>query len=188
MRAHFSAALRSRLQLPALLCTVVLTLGLSSPAQAADGCNVLLCLAGNWKNISQCRPPVAEMMRDVARGRHFPGCDSGGNSAAANRAIAASECPLQYRTETMAEGTIEYLCPFSSVIDVAVEGRPWCRTWWSPSGDSVTEWLPAARAAFAANPTEIDERFAHDYVAWVAAQEAARIAAEEAARQAGGGA
>ena len=181
MKAHFSTIPRSLahlVALGALVCSVT--------AQAADGCTVLLCLAGNWKNISQCRPPVEEMMRDVARGLHFPGCESGGNSAAGNRAIAASECPPQYRTETLVESSIDYQCPFSSVIGVSVDGKPWSRTWWSASGDSVTEWLPAAREAFAANPTEIDERFALDHAAWVAAQQAARVAADEAARQAGG--
>lgn len=169
------------------LAASVLAAAFSAPANAADGCTVLLCLAGNWKNISECRPPVEEMMRDVARGRHFPSCDTSGNSNAGNRYLSPDQCPVQYRSEVLVESAIDYMCPFSNVIDVAVQGVPWSRTYWSGSGDSVTEWLPAARAAFATNPTEIDERFNLDYATWVAAKEAERLAAEEAARKAGTG-
>lgn len=57
-----------------------LALGLSSwsiPARAqgaSDGCVVLLCLAGNWRNISTCVPPVRRALRDLMLGRSFPLC------------------------------------------------------------------------------------------------------------------
>lgn len=46
-------------------------------ARAADGCTVLLCLAGNWRNISQCVPPVRQALRDLMLGRGFPVCGFG---------------------------------------------------------------------------------------------------------------
>ena len=67
---------------------------------------------------------------------------------------------------------------------------PWSRTWWSPSGDSVVEWLPAAKAAFANSPDAMDERFDRDHAAWVISEQirlAAEAAAAAAAAQGGGG-
>jgi hypothetical protein len=163
------------------LAASVLGAAFWAPAHAADGCTVLLCLAGNWKNIAECRPPVEEMMREVARGRHFPGCDSSGNSQAGNTYLEPALCPIQYRRVVGQDENLQplYGCPFANVVNVAVEGVPWSRTYWSGS-DSVTEWLPAARAAFAQNPTDIDERFNNDYAAWAIAEQA-RLAAEAAA-------
>ena len=51
-----------------------------------------------------------------------------------------------------------------------LDGQPWTRLWWSPSGDSVTQWMPAARTAFANNPSAMDDRFDHDYTIWLANQ------------------
>ena len=82
-----------------------------------------------------------------------------------------------------------YSCPYSGVIHVAIEGQAWSRTWWSPSGDSVVEWLPAAKAAFAGTPGVMDDQFDRDYAAW-AISEQGRLAAESAAEAAsaqGGG-
>ena len=81
-------------------------------------------------------------------------------------------------------------CPCSGVIHVPVEGRPWSGPWWSPSGDSVVEWLPAAKAAFANSPDAMDERFDRDHAAWVISEQvrlAAEAAAAAGAAQGGGG-
>ena len=192
MKAHFSTAVRTLVQLVALSG---LALGVSGPAHAVDGCKVLLCMAGNWKNISQCEPTVRQAMNDVARGRGWPTCNMGGNSASGNQYVAPEQCPEQYITNagTDESGRIIYSCPFSGVIQVAVEGRPWSRTWWSPSGDSVVEWLPAAKAAFANAPDAMDERFDRDHAAWVISEQVRRAsdlaegAAAAAAAQGGGG-
>ncbi len=48
----------------------------ANASQAVDGCKVLLCLAGNWKNISQCVPPVEEAFKESALGHPFPSCPS----------------------------------------------------------------------------------------------------------------
>jgi hypothetical protein len=178
MKAHFSSTARTLVQLAALSG---LGLGLSAPAHAVDGCKLLLCMAGNWQNISQCDPTVRQALRDVARGRGWPTCSMAGNSASGNQAVAPEQCPPQYRSSSIdVSGQIIYSCPFSGVIHVAVDGQPWSRTWWSPSGDSVVEWLPAAKAAFASSPDAMDDRFERDHAAWVISEQV-RLAAEAAA-------
>ena len=170
MKAHFSIAIRPLVHLAACLGLLIgLGLGFSGPAQAVDGCKLLLCMAGNWQNISQCTPIVRQALRDVARGHGWPTCSMGGNSASANQYVALEQCPEQYlaKAGTDEGGRDIYSCPFSGVILVAVEGRPWSRTWWSTSGDSVVEWLPDAKAALASWPDSMDARFDRDHAAWV---------------------
>lgn len=189
MKAHFSTAARSLAQLAAVSS---LGLALSAPAHAVDGCKVLLCMAGNWKDISQCEPTVREAMRDAARGRSWPSCSSAGGSGSANQYVAPEQCPEQYRTIAGADdnGRVTYACPFSSAVQVVVDGQPWSRTWWSPSVDSVVEWLPPAKAAFARSPGAMDARFDQDHAAWVISEQvrlAAEAAAAAAITQGGGG-
>lgn len=60
-----------------LALVIGMALGLTSlpkPAAASEGCTVLLCLAGNWRNISACVPPVRKALRNLALGRSFPFC------------------------------------------------------------------------------------------------------------------
>ena len=152
------------------LCLAVILICAAATAQAVDGCKVMLCLAGNWRNIGACRGEVEQALRDVARGRGFPECGMGGDSRAANTFISPDRCPLQYRTEIQLESGVMYVCPFSGVIDAVVAGQPWSRTWWAPDGDSATEWLPAAKAQFAGDPGAMDARFDRDYTAWLAVQ------------------
>ena len=178
MKAHFSAAARTLVQLVAF-CG--LSLGLNGPAKAVDGCTLLLCMAGNWMSIGQCVPPVRQALRDLLRGRAWPTCGMVGDSGTANQNVAPEQCPEQYRTADVdyRDQTV-YSCPFRGVIHVAVGGQPWSRTWWSESGDSVVEWLPAAKTAFAGLPSAMDDRFDRDYAAWVSSRQA-RPAAEAAA-------
>ena len=195
MKAHFSTAIRPLVPLArfvrlaassGLVLGVGLWLGLVGPAHAVDGCKLLLCMAGNWQNISQCEPTVRQALRDVARGRGWPSCSMGGDSATGNQYLAPEQCPEQYRTSwTEESGNVSYNCPLGGVIHVAVEGRPWSRTWWSPSGDSVVEWLPASKAAFAGRPDAMDDRFDRDRAAWVLSGQAS-LAAEAADRSAAG--
>ena len=170
MKAHSSPALRAlaRLAGPSAL-VLALSLGFSGTAQAVDGCKLLLCLAGTWQNISQCTPTVRQALRDVARGRAWPTCAMGGSSASGNQFVMPEQCPQQYIGDfgTNEGGGQIYSCPFSGVIHVAVDGQPWSRTWWSPSGDSVVEWLPAAKQAFANTPQSMDDRFERDLATWL---------------------
>jgi hypothetical protein len=146
-------------------------------------------MAGDWQNISQCAPTVRQALHDVARGRGWPSCSMGGDSTSGNQFVAPEQCPAQYITNSGTDegGRVISNCPFGGVIHVAVDGRPWSRTWWSPSGDSVVEWLPVAKAAFASSPSAIDGRFDRDHAAWVVSEQV-RLAAEAvAAAQSGGG-
>ena len=194
MKAHFSTAIPPLVQLMRLVArsgrvlgvALGLGFGMVGPAHAVDGCKLLLCMAGNWQHISQCVSTVREALRDVARGRVWPSCGMAGDSASGNQYVAPEQCPEQYRTRSIDwRDQLVYSCPFSGVIHVAVEGRPWSRTWWSPSGDLVVEWLPAAKAAFASTPEAMDDRFDRDHAEW-AISEQARLAAEAAAAAAAG--
>ena len=186
MKAHFKIAFGPLVRLAALSC---LGFGLSGSALAVDGCKLLLCMAGNWQNINQCEPTVRQALRDVARGRGWPTCSMSGNSASGNQFVAPDQCPEQYRTIVGNDdnGRVIYGCPYSGVIHVAVQGQPWSRTWWSPSGDSVMEWLPAARAGFASSPSSMDDRFDRDHAAWVISEQIRLAAAAAAAAAQGGG-
>lgn len=174
MKAHFSTTVHTLGQLAAHSgraagLALVLSLGISAPAHAVDGCKLLLCMAGDWQHIGECTPTVRQALRDVARGRVWPTCSLVGGSATGNQAVAPEQCPQQYRTTTTNESGQDTLhCSFSGVIHVAVDGQAWSRTWWSASGDSVVEWLPAAKAALAGAPGAMDDRFERDLAAWVA--------------------
>lgn len=70
----------------------------SMPAHAADGCKVLLCMAGNWRNIAACEPEVRQAMRDAARGRGWPRCSmasggGGGSNTSSNTGSNPSANP-----------------------------------------------------------------------------------------------
>ena len=200
MKTHFSTVIQPSSQFRRFVRFVRLAacsglvlslwLGLSAPAHAVDGCKLLLCMAGNWKNIGQCEPTVRQALRDAARGRSWPACSMGGSSASANQYVAPQQCAPQYRTSWEdRNGNIVYSCPYSGVIHVAIEGQAWSRTWWSPSGDSVVEWLPAAKAAFAGKPDVMDDQFERDYAIWAISEQgrlAADSAAEAASAQGGG--
>lgn len=78
--------------------------GLVAPAaQASDyGCQVLLCLSNpnGPRAVSECRPPIDRLFRDLARGRSFPTCDlasapnqSGGRSWAQQSYNVYDLCP-----------------------------------------------------------------------------------------------
>ena len=62
MKAHFSTAARFLVKLCAASS---LGLVLSGPAQAIDGCKLLLCMAGNWQHISQCTGIVREAKEEL---------------------------------------------------------------------------------------------------------------------------
>lgn len=156
-------------------------------AQASDGCTVLLCLAGNWRDIPQCVPPVKKAFRDLARGRGWPSCSmaGAGNSARASR----PQCPPQYLIpyEAGDSGEVHYTCRFAGAVESRIKGQPWSRTWWNKSGDTVTEWFSLGRSQMEAASTPIDDQFDRDYADWVKAEED-KAKAEAAADSSSGGA
>jgi hypothetical protein len=136
-------------------------------AHAVDGCLVLLCLAApSWRSIPQCVPPIRQLLHDLARGRPFPTCamSGPGTSARLQIAHAPSHCPPQYTREVPGANAPTYRCDFAATIAVDVSGASWSRTWWNSAGDSVTEFLPAAKAQLGA----WNSRFDDDYAAWQA--------------------
>ena len=76
-----------------------------TPTQAADGCRFLLCIAGPWSSIAECRPTVYEVFHDLSRGRPFPSCDmSGPGNIANNMWTNEASCPSMYRQYTPESG------------------------------------------------------------------------------------
>lgn len=149
----------------------VLAAMLPLPARAVDGCTVLLCLAApSWRSIEECVPPVRQVLRDLARGKPFPICAmaGAGNTASHNWSAAPDFCPQQYtRVYDRPNGAV-YTCDYNGAISVTVDGVPFARTWWSMSGDSVTDFSPAAKAQLGT----WDKRFDDEFAAWLANQPA----------------
>lgn len=77
----------------------------SGQAHAVDGCKVLLCLAGNWSNISQCRPDVEEALRQVERGQGLPSCEMAGAGNVA-RVVSSYYDPCPDGTTALAPGLV----------------------------------------------------------------------------------
>lgn len=167
-QAHGSHDVPLRTLGPVALCLAALT---PAPAEAVDGCTVLLCLAApNWRSIEPCVPPVRQLLHDLARGKPFPACAMSGAGNAASHAWAAAPnfCPPQYtRVQDGPNGPI-YRCDYTGAISVSVDGAPFARTWWSLDGDSVTEFSPAAKAQLGT----WDPRFDDEFAAWLATRPA----------------
>lgn len=144
-----------------------LTVLAPSPAQAVDGCVVLLCLAApSWRAIPQCVPPIRQLLRDLARGKVFPTCamSGGGNASSHAWASAPDFCPPQYTRQWDGPNGPSYICDYTGAISVSVDGAPFARTWWSMSGDTVTDFSSPAKARLGS----WDMRFDDDYAAWLA--------------------
>jgi len=142
---------------------------LASPARAADGCTVLLCLAApSWRSIAQCVPPVREVLRDLARGRAFPVCGMGGpgNESEHRFSLAPGFCPPHYSHVFDGPSGPLYLCDYDGAVAVTVNGGLFTRTWWRMDGDSVTEFTDAAKVQLGT----WDPRFDEEYAAWLATQ------------------
>lgn len=155
----------------ALLIGLVLTL-IAMNARAADGCQVLLCLAApKWRDIPMCVPVVQRVLRDLARSRPFPVCamSGAGNTANHDWASAPTFCPPQYTRVIDGAGDgaspPRYECNYHGAISVLINGAPFTRTWWTLGGDTVTEFSPAAKAQLG----YWDTRFDDDYARWLGA-------------------
>jgi hypothetical protein len=152
----------------ALLTALVLTLA-AMPARAADGCQVLLCLAApSWRDIPQCVPPVQQVFRDTARGKPFPVCrmSGAGNSANHEWASAPSFYPPQYTQVIDGAGAPIHRCDYVGAISVWINGLLFSRTWLAPGGDSVTDFSAAAKAQLGS----WDTRFDDEHARWLALQ------------------
>ena len=141
----------------------VVLLGSSPAAQAVDGCQLLLCLAGNWRGIPLCVPTVKQAFRDLARGRPFPTCSMAGSSNTASHSWASeATCPpfYSYVNETGGWGG----CTYPGVISVMMNGVPWSDVYWSFDGATATRYYGPSRAALG---DSIDPTYDRDAAAYV---------------------
>ena len=143
---------------------------ITSRAEAADGCLVLLCFAApSWSSIPQCVPPVQQVLSDLAHGKPFPICKTAGagNGATHQWSSAPAFCPPQYIAITETDsGVAAHWCAYDGAITVKIDGAPWLTTWWSMGNGSVTDYSPAAKAKFGT----WDTRFEDDFAAWLASR------------------
>lgn len=150
----------------------VILVGLaSSAAHAADGCKFLLCIAGPWQSISECRPTVKEVLRDLARGHPIPTCNMGSsgssNTGASYRYNSASTCPRMYWRLNPRTGDY-YHCSYPYVITVNIDGALWEKVYFQTDGDTSTWYSDAARSALKG---DIDPTYDRDLSAWEASQQ-----------------
>ncbi len=125
-------------------------LGTSQSARAADGCLVRLCFAApSWSLIAQCVPPIRSVLGDFARGRAFPTCgmSCAGNTANNGRSSTPDCCPPQYTTAIEMESDTRYQYRYDGAVSGTIDGVLWAPTWSNLSGETVTEFTPAAKAA-----------------------------------------
>jgi hypothetical protein len=147
----------------------IATLTFSHTAFALDGCKVLLCLAGNWKGIAACVPPVREALRDMALGRAYPHCSMSSGPEPApdpahpepNRADSyptdEESCPVMYSRYDRHGWW--HSCKYQGVITVVVHGAEWTRVYWDGAGDTSTGYSPVALSQLGegVDPTYADD-------------------------------
>lgn len=59
-----------------------------------------------------------------------------------------------------------YTCDYAGAVSVNIDGALWTRTWWNFSGETVTEYTPAAKTGLGTWETKFDD----DYAAWLGMQ------------------
>jgi hypothetical protein len=154
---------------------IAMTALTGTSTQAADGCKVLLCLAGNWRHIEQCVPPVEQALRDLALGRSYPSCDMSQNgpvnapssqtASAASALTTQTTCPPMYSLYSQ-ENNNWIGCTYVGVISLMVNGASWTDTYWDMTGETSTHFYDVARAAL---PT-VDPTYDNDLAAYLATQ------------------
>jgi hypothetical protein len=142
----------------------------TTTAHAADGCKFLLCIAGPWSRIAECRPTVYEVFHDLARGRPFPTCDmSGPGNSANNIWTDANTCPSMYRQYNPESGAYAS-CTYPGRISVSINGALWSQVYWNTSGTTSTWYSDSARSSLAQGVAPLDDIFLRDLTSWNSAQ------------------
>ena len=60
-----------------------------------------------------------------------------------------------------ASGSSYAYAPTAGAVSVSIDdGAPWTRTWWTLGGDTVTEFIPAAKAQLGTWDTRFDDDYA----------------------------
>jgi hypothetical protein len=149
------------------MALAVLSLLFTTAAHAADGCKFLLCIAGPWSSISECRPTVHEVFHDLARGRGFPTCDMSGEDNSANNAWATeATCPIMYRYYEPESGAYAG-CTYPGRISVYVNGSLWSQVYWTRSGNTSTWYSDAAvQSLNQPGAAALDHTFLNDLTSW----------------------
>lgn len=143
----------------------------ASSAFAVDGCEVMLCMAGNWRHISACVPPVTRAIRDAARGHSWPTCHmssggSAGSVAETSNPTTMATCPAMYREFEDGESGPRYIgCRYQGVVQVTKDGLPYTTMYWDAAGNSVTEFSAAAKADLRG---DYDHTYDDELAAWLA--------------------
>ena len=142
---------------------LLVALAVPVAAHAVDGCQVMLCMSGNWKGIPLCVPPVRQVLKDLARGKPLPSCSMGDGGSAANHQWATrANCPPMYSLYHMDSGAWVG-CRYAGVISVKVDGAPWADVFWSRQGNTSTRHHTAARAALG---DQLDTTYDDDLRMW----------------------
>jgi hypothetical protein len=154
------------------LIAMLFTLLAPPAAHAVDGCQVTLCIAGNWRNISVCVPPVRQAMHDAAMGRGWPSCSmssggSSGTSTVTSVPTSQSTCPPMYANYMADQYSQHYVgCRYTGVVSMTIDGQPWSTMYWDAAGNSVTEFSDAAKAKLGS--ANYDSQYDDDLAAWIA--------------------
>jgi hypothetical protein len=142
----------------------VAAMGAASGAYAVDGCKILLCMAGPWKNIAECKKDVEKVLHDSAKGKPFPVCTmSDGGSAAAEEFNSELTCPpfySYYDSETNKWAS----CKYPNKVDVYIDGQLWSRVHFDYAGNTSTWYSDAAKASL--DPATLDPRYDLDKAIW----------------------
>ncbi|WP_157266374.1 hypothetical protein [Azohydromonas aeria] len=148
-----------------LALPLVTSLFAATPAYAFDSCKVLLCLAGPWRSIAECRPDVTEFLRCWSRGKCTLNCAMAGGSNL--QWASAANCPPQYLVTQEWDGAT--YCSKTGVINVTTQGvTNWLRVWWTRDGrEPVLEYSAQAKAFLGEHA---DTKFDEDFQRWLAAQ------------------
>lgn len=168
------------------LAGLVILTATATPALAVDGCKVLLCFAGNWRDISECRPEVEQALKDQAKGKGWPTCKEtqpDGSVKTDNsivpRTVFGPSCPYWARqwtfvpewgdiTDKEVYGLWRMSCAVTEIMAVTIDGKPWKKSYLMPDGSTLDEWSPEALAAMAGVDLGPDALAAAE-AAWIAA-------------------
>jgi hypothetical protein len=160
---HYRGFMQSSAAFLRTAATLLIMSAVPIGAHAVDGCQVLLCMAGNWKSIPLCVSPVRQVLKDLARGKPFPTCSMGDAGGSANHQWATqANCPPMYSQYHMDSGAWVG-CRYAGVISVKVDGAPWADVFWSRQGSTSTRHHAAAREALAG---QLDTTYDDDLRAW----------------------
>jgi hypothetical protein len=154
------------------MALAMLSMFSTTSAHAADGCRFLLCIAGPWSSIAECRPTVYEVFHDLARGRPFPTCDMSGSGNGANNIwTSEASCPSMYRQYNPESGAYAG-CTYPGRIAVYINGGLWSQVYWNMSGNTSTWYSDAARSGLTQQPesTPLDDTFLRDLTGWNSGQ------------------